>query len=147
MYSRILVPTDGSRLSDKAVREASKLARLAGAAVLLLHVRESFSASPAAENAPISSLQKRKIESDVRAAGQAVLDAATKIASGCGIEASTRLVMSSSPFEEILKIAKKESCDLIVMASHGRRGIASLLMGSETQKVLTHTRRPVLVVR
>ena len=147
MYAKILVPTDGSKLSDKAVKEASKLAKLTGAALLLLHVRESYSASPSAESAPVSSLQKRKIEADVRAAGTEVLEAAVKIASGRGIEAATRLVISSSPFEEILKVAKKESCDLIVMASHGRRGIASLLMGSETQKVLTHTRRPVLVVR
>lgn len=147
MYSRILVPIDGSKLSDKAVREAAQLAKLTGAALLLLHVRAVYDASISAESAPLGSIGKRKIEQDVRAAGQLVLDAAAKIAAGRGIEAKTLMVISPSPYEAIVKSAKKEKIDLIVMASHGRRGLAAVLIGSETQKVLTHTSVPVLVVR
>ena len=147
MYSKMLVPIDWSKLSEKAVKEASKLGKLTGAQVMVLHVRGAYAASPSAEGAPIGSIGKRKILEDVQAASKPILDSAMKIAATIGVIAKTQLIVSTSPFEEIVKTAKKDKYDLIVMASHGRSGLGAILIGSETQKVLTHTKVPVLVVR
>jgi len=144
MYKRILVPNDGSELSKKAVDAALSLARLTGAELLAISVKEPFPYSAVSEMQPVPpqeffDAQERIASSRV----QAVQDAAR--AAGRTCKGST--VEALHPWEAILDYARAEGADLIVMASHGRRGLNALLLGSETQKVLTHSTLPVLVVR
>ncbi|MEK8025329.1 MAG: hypothetical protein RLY78_2713 [Pseudomonadota bacterium] len=144
MYTRILVPTDGSEITAKAVQSAVQLARLSGAALSTLSVKEPFPYSAISEMQPVPpqeyyDAQERLATGRV----QAVLDAAR----AAGITADGATVEALHPWEAILEHARERGCDLIVMASHGRRGVAALLIGSETQKVLTHSTLPVLVVR
>jgi nucleotide-binding universal stress UspA family protein len=144
MFKRILVPTDGSDLSVKAVQTAIALAKLSGGELFAIGVKEPFPYSAISEMQPVPpqefyDAQERIASGHVKAA----LDAAA--AAGVAIKGHT--VEALHPWEAILDHAKAEKCDLIVMASHGRRGVAALLLGSETQKVLTHGTLPVLVVR
>lgn len=147
MYSKILVPTDGSKLSGKAVKEAVQLAKLCGANVLLLHVQQPEGMFSTEETSPGGRAVMRRIQAARKAAAEELLSAAAKSAEREKVAVSTRNVEDYSPYNAIIKSAKKDKCDLIVMASHGRRGLAAVLVGSETQKVLTHTDIPVLVVR
>ncbi len=144
MYTRILVPTDGSDITAKAVQTAIGLARRLSAQLYTISVKEPFPYSAISEMQPTPpqeffDAQERIASSRV----QQVADAARAADLPC--EAHT--VEALHPWEAIVDHAKLHDCDLIVMASHGRRGMASLLLGSETQKVLTHTTVPVLVVR
>ena len=147
MYKRILVSTDGSKLSDKAIKEAAKIAKLAEGELLIMHVRPPYDRPLYTEGSSIAYSSKKKDKDRVEKEEHDILHAAARISDGMGVTTETTYVTSPSPYEAICKTAKKEKCDLIVMASHGRRGIAGLLIGSETQKVLTHTTVPVLVVR
>lgn len=144
MYQRIVVPTDGSDLSKKAVQTAVSLARLSGAELRAISVKEPFPYSALSEMQPVPpqeffDAQERLANARV----QAVQDAAKAAAIAC----KAHTVEALHPWEAILDYARAESADLIVMASHGRRGLNALLLGSETQKVLTHSALPVLVVR
>lgn len=147
MYSRILVPTDGSKLSGNALKEAAQLARLCGASVLVLYVQQPYGVPAAEETSPGGRIAMRRRLAAQKEASEELLNAAAKSAEKEKIAVSTRCVEDYSPYNAIIKTAKKEKCDLIVMASHGRRGLSAVLMGSETQKVLTHSSVPVLVVR
>jgi len=147
MYKRILVPTDGSKLSNKAIKEAAKLGKLCQAELLLLHVREPYVRPLVSEGSGMLYSSKRSDKEHEAKEEQDLLQAAEKIADAMGVTTVTTYVSSPSPYEAIIKTAKKSKCDLIVMASHGRKGMVGFLMGSETQKVLTHTTIPVLVVR
>ena len=147
MYQRILVPVDGSQLSDRAVKEAANLSRKLGATLTL------FFAAPAyrlpvgmGEGASVEQfIPPDRYRRSMRATAKRLLDAAAEKAGG----AATRQIceFSDQPYEAIIAAAQKGKCDLIVMASHGWRGLKGLLLGSETHKVLTHSRIPVLVVR
>jgi nucleotide-binding universal stress UspA family protein len=144
MYKQILVPTDGSEISARAVKTAAGLARLFNAKLEVLSVREPFPYSAISEIQPIPpqefyDAQERLATSRVEAA----IDAARTE----GIKAEGATVEALHPWEAVLEQAKAKGCDLIVMASHGRRGLGALLLGSETQKVLTHSTLPVLVIR
>jgi len=144
MYQRILVPTDGSEITAKAVQTAIGLARSLGAQLHTISVKEPFPYSAISEMQPTPpqefyDAQERIASSRV----QQVLHAAEAANLSC--EAHT--VEALHPWEAIVEYAKQQQCDLIVMASHGRRGMAALLLGSETQRVLTHSTVPVLVVR
>ncbi len=144
MYQRILVPTDGSEITAKAVQTAIGLARSLGAQLHTISVKEPFPYSAISEMQPTPpqefyDAQERIASSRV----QQVLHAAEAANLPC--EAHT--VEALHPWEAIVEYAKQQQCDLIVMASHGRRGMAALLLGSETQRVLTHSTVPVLVVR
>lgn len=144
MYQRILVPTDGSDITGKAVQTAIELAALSKATLLTIGVKEPFPYSAISEMQPVPpqeffDAQERIASTHVKA----VMDAAQ--AAGVSCEGYT--VEALHPWEAIIDHAKAKGCDLIVMASHGRRGVAALLLGSETQKVLTHSTLPVLVVR
>jgi len=142
MYTKILVPTDGSKLSNRAISEAAGIAALCGAKLLLLHVQQPFELP----RGTYRGLGVGKHMKDAqREAGEKVVAAAAK-AAGKAV-AITRVVQDYSPYNAIIKAAMKDKCELIVMASHGRRGLRALLIGSETQKVLTHSSVPVLVVR
>lgn len=148
MYRRILVPIDGSKLSDKALASAIDLAKIARARLVVLHVVERIEPVLFADGyVPAELAWMAKYEKNARRRGSRHLRKAAAAAKSAGVRCTTRLVKSSQPHQTIIATARSRSCDLIVMASHGRRGLSALLLGSETTKVLTHCKRPVLVVR
>jgi nucleotide-binding universal stress UspA family protein len=148
MYSHILVCTDGSKLSLKAIRAAASLAKALDARLTGAYVGAPYTAPIYSEGmiyaANVSRAQYQKA---VDRAGRKALEAVTAAAKGAGRTAATTVVTANMPWQGILKAAQAKRCDLIVMASHGRRGLAGLLLGSETVKVLTHSKVPVLVCR
>jgi nucleotide-binding universal stress UspA family protein len=144
MYSHILVPTDGSDISAKAVETAISMAKLLGAKLSTISVKEPFPYSAISEMQPVPPQEFYDAQERIATARvKAVSDAAK--AEGLDCEGFT--VEAVHPWEAICDLAKDKGCDLVVMASHGRRGVSALLLGSETQKVLTHSPLPVLVVR
>ncbi len=144
MYSRILVPTDGSELSAKAVQQAIGLAQRLGAQVQALTVTDPYPYSPLAEAAPIE--PQSYLDAMQRMASQR-LQAVVAVASAAGVPCESASLEAAQPWRGIVEYAESVKADLIVMASHGRKGVSALLLGSETQKVLTHSTVPVLVVR
>lgn len=144
MYKHILVPTDGSDITTKAVDTAVALAKLSGARVTTLCVKEPFPYSAISEMQPVPPQEFYDAQERI-AADRVRMVMATAEAAGVACSGST--VEALHPWEAILDLAKQQTCDLIVMASHGRRGMAALLIGSETSRVLTHSPLPVLVVK
>ncbi len=144
MYKRILVSTDGSEISRKAAASAVALAKSMGAELLAISVKEPFPYSAISEMQPVPPQEFFDAQERVaRQRVQGVVDTAK--AEGLACQAHT--VEALHPWEAILDHAKNQNVDLIVMASHGRRGLSALLLGSETQKVLTHSAIPVLVIK
>ena len=147
MYTHILVPTDGSDLSLKAARAAAALASKLGARMTAIHVIEPFRPRIYSEGAVAyqAYYSREQYEEGMRK----VADRATaKVAAAAGgVPCDQVCATDSDPWEAIVEAARAQKCDLIVMASHGRKGLAKLLLGSETQKVLTHAKIPVLVCR
>jgi nucleotide-binding universal stress UspA family protein len=145
MYKHILVPTDGSPLSLKAARAAARLAKPLKARITAFYVIEPFTPPMSAEGMAFRMQQDiREYEQGARRSADRAL---AKAATAAGGKCDTAAVVHENPWEAIIKAADSKKCDLIVMASHGRRGISALLLGSETQKVLTHSKTPVLVCR
>jgi nucleotide-binding universal stress UspA family protein len=147
MYKRILVATDGSPLSQKAVNSAIDLALVAGAELVALKVVPRYPQSYFEGGVALQAAEVSKIEQQWADDGQAIVDAVQKSAIAQGVKTKALTVKSDFVSDAVIAAAKKHKCDLIVMASHGRRGIKRLLLGSETQQVLTHTHIPVLVLR
>jgi len=144
MYKRILVPTDGSDITGKALQTAVSMARLTGGEIFTIAVKEPFPYSAISEMQPVPPQEFYDAQERIAAARVKVaVDAAT----AAGIAVTGHTVEALHPWEAIIDHAKSQDCDLIVMASHGRRGISALLLGSETQRVLIHTTLPVLVIR
>jgi len=144
MYKRILFPTDGSEITQKALETAVALAKLSGAEIYALSVKEPFPYSAISEMQPVPPQEFYDAQERI-ASGR--VQAAAEAARAAGIRCHAHTVEAIHPWEAILDHAKAQGCDLIVMASHGRRGVSALLLGSETSRVLTHTTLPVLVVR
>ena len=144
MYQRILVPTDGSELSMKAVQTAIGLARLCKAQLQCLSVKDPYPYSAVSEMQPIPPQEFFDAQERVALAR---VTAAQDAAKAAGVPCEGQTVEALHPWQAVLDLAKAQGCDLIVMASHGRRGLNALLLGSETQKVLTHSTIPVLVIR
>ncbi len=147
MYKHILIPTDGSPLSHKAIVNGVKLAKAVGAKVTGL-----FAAPPATpvvyrDHLPAGYMTPREHAALIAKTASQYLGVIEKAAKSAGVACECMHVTNDFPADAILAVAKKQKCDLIFMASHGRRGIASVLLGSETQKVLTHSKVPVLVSR
>ena len=147
MYKRILVPTDGSSLSRKAVKNAVELASSVGAEVVALNVVPRYPTSYFEGGISVAPSEVARVEKQWADQGQAIADEVGKAAEKAGVKARSVTVRSDLVAEAILAAAKKNRCDLVVMASHGRRGLKRLLLGSETQHVLTHGNIPVLVLR
>jgi nucleotide-binding universal stress UspA family protein len=147
MFSNILVPTDGSKLSQKAAQEAIQLAKLTGAKLVALHVYPKFSGSPYGTFGPSEDVIAEAHTRQHAAEAEKVFAAIKKIAGAAGVALDTVLVESNDIYKQIIAVAKKKKSDLICMASHGRRGLSGLVLGSETHKVLTHSAIPVLVLR
>ena len=144
MFKRILIPTDGSDISAKAAQAALGLAKLHGAQLYAISVKEPFPYSAISEMQPVPPQEFYDAQERIAAARvKTVVDAA----SAAGLACAGHTVEALHAWEAILDHAKAQQCDLIVMASHGRRGVAALLLGSETSRVLTHSTVPVLVVK
>lgn len=148
MFKHILLPTDGSQLSERAVQRGIKFAKEIGARVTSVHVIPEFRMM--ADDSfvlPTSADLKRRYDKQAKARADKMLETIGKRASAAGVKYEGISVIGDVAYEAIIATAKKRKCDLIMMASHGRRGLAGLLLGSETAKVLTHSKIPVLVVR
>ncbi|MCW5633107.1 MAG: universal stress protein [Rubrivivax sp.] len=144
MYKRILFPTDGSEITEKALTTAIALAKMTGAEICALSVKEPFPYSAISEMQPVPPQEFYDAQERIASAR---VQAAADAARAAGVTCQAHTVEAVHPWEAILDHAKNQGCDLIVMASHGRRGVTALLLGSETSRVLTHTTLPVLVVR
>lgn len=145
MFKHILLPTDGSKRSESAVRCGMQLAKSLQAKVTALHVIPKF--KPFTYPAEILESSHGEYAAESVECAKRYLDFVRKVAVGAQVKCETVHRVGDQPFKSIIKLAEQNNCDLILMASHGRRGIESLLLGSETQKVLTHSKIPVLVYR
>ncbi|MBQ0959615.1 universal stress protein [Ideonella sp. 4Y11] len=144
MYRNILVPTDGSDITAKAVQTALTLAKTLGAKLTVMSVKEPFPYSAISEMQPVPPQEFYDAQERIAAAR---VKTVAEAAAAAGVACDAATVEAVHPWEAIVDHAKAQSCDLIVMASHGRRGVSALLLGSETQKVLTHCQVPVLVIK
>ncbi len=145
MYKHILIPTDGSSLSNKAIQHGVALAKALNAKVTAITVSTPFhvlAVEPAMVTDTPESHANRVAESTAKHLG-----VAKDAASGSGVACDVVHVEHEHPYQAIIDTAKKRGCDAIVMASHGRRGISAIVLGSETVKVLTHSTIPVVVYR
>ncbi len=144
MFQRILVPTDGSDITEKAAETSIALAKALNAQIFAICVKEPFPYSAISEMQPTPPQEFFDAQERIAAKRVAVVAAACAAA---GVPCQTHTVEGLQPWKAIIEHASTMGCDLLVMASHGRRGVSALLLGSETQKVLTHSKIPVLVVR
>lgn len=147
MYQRILVATDGSDLSTTAVSSAIELAAAVNAELVALYVVPRYPVSYFEGGLSISVQDIANAEKQWSEMGQAVVDAVELQAKAQGVKAKAVVMQSDLIAESIMAAVNKHACDLVVMASHGRKGIKRVLLGSETQHVLTHSTVPVLVLR
>ena len=146
MYRKILLPTNGSALCESAVQKGIEFAKFAGASVVGFHAIPATSYLIYTEAGP-SDVLAEQFERDAMVRGQQLVDAVQSQARAAGVDCDTLLLTNDHPWEAIIEAANNKDCDLIFMASHGRRGLSALLLGSETARVLTHTAIPVLVYR
>ena len=144
MFTKILLPTDGSELSARAIAGAIEMAKKLQSKIVGLTVVEPYSYSSLSEYRPES---YEDYEERMNKAALERLSALQEAAKAAGLEVETKVTRSFSPYEAIIDTANQSGCDAIFMASHGRRGLSAMLLGSETQKVLTHSTIPVLVYR
>lgn len=147
MFKHILVPTDGSPLSESTIARAVSFAKDAGARITFFYAQPDFPMPIYGEGALIDPTTPEQFGKAAADEAKRILDAAKSAADAAGVTADTDTIVNEVPYEAIIDAAQRHGCDLIFMASHGRRGIAGLLLGSETQKVLTHSKTPVLVYR
>ena len=147
MYTHLLVPTDGSKLSDKAIAHAIDLSKVANARITFLHATLEDPTPIYAEGVSVRPRFRKAYADQAKAEAAKVLNRAAAKAAQAKVACDSMHAVTSAPWRAILDAAKKAKCDAIVMASHGRRGLSALLLGSETTKVLTYGKLPVLVVR
>ena len=145
MYSNILIPTDGSELAQKAVEHGVRLAKALGAKVTALNITEPFHVFSVAPSQLEYTRNEYKKHTDAIAAK--ALGAVSAAADRAGVACETVHVEHEHVFRAIIDAAQTRGCDLIAMASHGRHGVAAVVLGSETVKVLTDSQIPVLVYR
>ena len=145
MFKHILIPTDGSDLSRKAILYGVQLAKESGAKVTGLTVTEPY--QPAGMDTVFIPIDQGDYEEQSRLLSEKAMEQVKMAANAAGVPCETVREVHDQPYRAIIDAAQALGCDLIVMASHGRRGISALLLGSETAKVLTHSTIPVLVYR
>lgn len=145
MHKHILMPTDGSELSQKAIEYGLALAKSVGAKVTVVTVSPPFQAW--AIEPPLTLEIIEEYEKQMRRQSEKYLESAKQLALAAGVMCEVLQVEHDQPYRAIIDTATRKSCDLILMASHGRRGISAIVLGSETVKVLTHSTIPVLVFR
>ena len=146
MYRKILLPTDGSALCDTATQKGIDFAKFAGASVVAFHAIPATSYLIYTEAGP-SDVLAEQFEREAKVRGERLVEALKSRAAALGVPCETLLLTHDHPWEGIIEAANTTNCDLIFMASHGRRGLSAMLLGSETARVLTHTRIPVMVYR
>ena len=147
MYQHILIPTDGSEVAERAVTHGLSLAKFVGAKITVIIVEERLGVlgvSGLAQHGAFSELTK--LEEQIKKDATSVLDRVANAAKQAGVPCDTIQVEGVQPYEAIVATATDRGCDLIVMASHGRSGLSAVVLGSVTNKVLTYTKVPVLVV-
>ncbi len=147
MYKNLLVATDGSKLSDKAVAHAVELARSVGGTITAFYAAPDYPMPAYADGVVYEPVSRKEYSKLAAQDAEKILAKVVAKAKAGGVECKTAFDIAATPWEAILTASKKSKADVIVMASHGRRGLSAVLLGSETQKVLTHTKLPVLVVR
>jgi nucleotide-binding universal stress UspA family protein len=147
MFKHILVPTDGSPLSLRAAKAATRFAGASGARITAFHVTPQYRPDISGDYIPANFVSFAEFKKRVKTRADKYLGRVKQLADAAKVGCATARTSSDSPFEAIIKAAKANKCDLIFMASHGRRGLSGLLIGSETTKVLTHCKLPVLVYR
>jgi nucleotide-binding universal stress UspA family protein len=147
MYKNLLLATDGSKLSGKAVAHGIGLAKAVGAKVTAFYAAPDYPMPAYADGVVYEPVSRKEYAKLAAQDADKILQDVAAEAGAAGVECKTAYAIAAAPWEAILDAAKKNKCDAIVMASHGRRGITAVLLGSETQKVLTHTKLPVIVVR
>lgn len=146
MFKHILIATDGSPVSSKAAKAGIALAGALGAKVTAYYAVEQL--QPVYDEGYMMDPKMIEgLEENARKAGQKRVDAIGKIAKAAGVSFASAVIKVDTPYEGIIAAAKKRKCDVIFMASHGRRGLSKLIMGSVTQKVLMHSRIPVVIYR
>ncbi|MDX5444792.1 MAG: universal stress protein [Zoogloeaceae bacterium] len=147
MFKHILVPTDGSELSQATVEKAVTFAAEIGARITFYYAQPDFPMPIYGEGALIDPTTPEQFAQSAAAEAKAILDRANAAAKIAGVTTDVDTVVCEVPYEGIIDAATRHDCDLIFMASHGRKGIAGLLLGSEAQKVLSHSKIPVLIYR
>ena len=147
MFKHILVPVDGSDLSKESARRAVSFAREAGARITAFFAKPEYPVSYYGEGALIDPTTPEKFAELAEQQAQQVLDFVVELCQAAGVAVERLSLTSDIPYQAIIDAATQSGCDVIFMASHGRRGISALLLGSETHKVLTHSTIPVLVYR
>lgn len=147
MFKNILVPTDGSALSRKAARQAAALAKSVGARITAFHAAPAYRYQVYADYVPPDFEWPKAYAARVKKVAERHLAAIRKIAQDAGVQCDVAYTTSDFPADAILKAAKKHGCDAIAMGTHGRSGVSRLFLGSETLKVLTHSRLPVIVLK
>ena len=147
MFKHLLVPTDGSPLSQEAVIRAVSFAREAGARITFFCAVQPSPKMYYGMGSIFDAHMPTTFRESMRSTAQDILDAAEKSARKAGVKCRTVALVSEEPYAAIIEAARRDECDLIFMASHGRRGVKGFVLGSETQKVLTHSGIPVLVHR
>lgn len=149
MFKHVLFATDGSALSNDAAKQAIETAKALGAKLTAMHVAHKFHAAFENEGFRMPKMPelRERYEEEAGAHANKILEDIKKTAAAAGVQCFSAVVFGDVPYLAIIEQAAKSNCDLIVMASHGRRGLQSVLLGSETQQVLTHSKIPVLVLR
>ena len=147
MFKHILIPTDGSAVGNKAVKAGMHLAKMLGARVTGYYALESIEPQIYGEGYILDARVFSDLDKRAREVGDGHVAAMAKVAAAEGVTFKGVVAKAGTPYEGIIAQAKKNKCDAIFMASHGRRGLAGLLLGSVTQQVLTHSKVPVLVYR
>jgi nucleotide-binding universal stress UspA family protein len=147
MYKNILVATDGTRLSGKAIIHAIALAKALGARLTAFYASPDYPLPVYAEGAIVEPMTRREYAALCKDEADRILGAVAAKAKAARVAFNAVHTINSTPWRAILAAARKHRCDVVVMASHGRRGVSAMLLGSETQKVLTHSKIPVIVVR
>jgi len=147
MFKNILVPTDGSEFSQSTIRRAVSFAKEAGARITAFNVKPPHTEIYWAKGAYVHLPKDDEIERLSEQEAQEMLGFVEKLCQDAGVSCKKQTATSGTIYEAIIDAAKQNDCDLIFMASHGRRGLNALILGSETNKVLTHSKIPVLVYR
>ncbi len=147
MFRHVLIPTDGSPLSDKAVTAGVSLAKDTGARLTFFYAQPDQTTSLFGDAGVQRIIDPKVLADSIGQHTQEVLGKARQVAEGRGVKFEALSAISDDPYKAIIAAAQRGGCDLILMASHGRRGVSGLLLGSQTQKVLAHSSIPVLVFR
>lgn len=145
MYHHILVPLDGSELAGALLAQAVEFARALGARITFFTMVEDYGATQ--EGALMRTLSPETFENEMKRQASAILSKATEAAQTAGLTCDAVVRVGSEAYVQIIEVAREKGCDLIYMASHGHRGLKALMLGSQTQKVLTHSPLPVFVAK